>query len=255
MKKNEKLIIGTVLAIGLLLGSGLTLLAESINSNKQASSTEEIGTKALYAINDFLLPPEITASLVGISLESLYRLTVEIDGNNIDLFVTEDGSSLVSITESIDLDLLLEEAASIEEVGGEELDEGGLDQGGLDQEKIDEQPEAAITDFTQEELVRLAKRLSDEGVIFFGTGWCPFCVQQKDMFGEASKYLPYVECSEEHGATEEELAICKEKGVGTVPDWRFPGEEPILGMIQIERLIGLSGCQILQDRLLQKKGN
>lgn len=248
MKKNEKLIIGTVLAIGLLLGNGLTLLVENINSNKQSSNTEEIGTKALHAINDFLLPPEITASLVSISLESLYRLTVEIDGNNTDLFVTEDGSSLVPIIESIDLDLLLEEAASIEEVEGEE-------KGEEDQEKIDGQSEAAIIDFTQEELTRLAKRLSNEGVIFFGTGWCPFCVQQKDMFGEASKYLPYIECSEEHGATEEDLAICKEKGVGTVPDWRFPGKEPILGMIQIERLIELSGCQILQDRLLQKKEN
>ena len=29
----------------------------------------------------------------------------------------------------------------------------------------------------------------------YGLYWCPHCIEQKQMFGEAFHYVPYVECA------------------------------------------------------------
>ncbi|MDR5696083.1 MAG: vitamin K epoxide reductase family protein, partial [Armatimonadota bacterium] len=40
----------------------------------------------------------------------------------------------------------------------------------------------------------LAKHLAASGAKFYGAYWCPHCTEQKRMFGDAARYLTYVEC-------------------------------------------------------------
>ena len=219
-KEIFKLVV--IFTIGLLVGTGTIFFinnrnvkdVEKVNNVvlEQAISAEEAGEKVLNVINQHMLAPGITASLVGaVEERGLYKITVDIQGQEETLYLTKDGTLL--FPQVVDLNALV--VASEEEPQQE---------------------------FTQEQLKFLAKCLTEIGAKFFGTYNCPFCVQQKEMFGEAAIYLPYVECSPEHGATAEELALCKEANVTRVPDWRFPDKEPILGMLSIERLIELSGC-------------
>ncbi|RMF43264.1 MAG: hypothetical protein D6753_05665, partial [Planctomycetota bacterium] len=43
------------------------------------------------------------------------------------------------------------------------------------------------------DLVAFAKALTDSGTRFFGAAWCPFCTQQKELFEDGGKYLPFIE--------------------------------------------------------------
>ena len=89
----------------------------------------------------------------------------------------------------------------------------------------------------------MAKCLTEKGVRFFGTYTCPWCIKQKEIFGEASKYLTYIECAGDR-ATEEELALCQEFNIAGVPDWRFPDGTQQPGMQTIQRLAELSACPL-----------
>ncbi len=42
-------------------------------------------------------------------------------------------------------------------------------------------------------LVAFAKAIADAGVRFFGAAWCPFCNEQKALFEDGAKYLPFIE--------------------------------------------------------------
>ena len=65
-----------------------------------------------------------------------------------------------------------------------------------------------------------AKCIKDKGVKFFGAFWCPHCAAQKTRFGTATKYLPYIECSNPDGQTQTQ--ICKDNQIMTYPTWDFP---------------------------------
>ena len=112
-------------------------------------------------------------------------------------------------------------------------------------EKAKETAPAALvppeTPTEEEPLANLAKCLTEKGVKFYGTYWCGWCKKQKELFGEAAKYLPYVECDPKR-ATKEELAMCKEANVSSIPDWRFPDGRRELGLQPLEKLVEFSGC-------------
>ncbi|MEK7089329.1 MAG: hypothetical protein AAB920_00745, partial [Patescibacteria group bacterium] len=44
--------------------------------------------------------------------------------------------------------------------------------------------------------VALAQCLASKKVTMYGTYWCSHCQNQKALFGDAFKYVPYVECTE-----------------------------------------------------------
>ncbi len=114
-------------------------------------------------------------------------------------------------------------------------EEKPLDERPLDERPLDERP------LDEKSLENLAKCLTEKEVRFYGTYWCGFCVRQKEIFGEAAKYLPYIECAPDR-ATKEELAKCQEANITSVPDWRFPDKRQELGFQPLEQLAQLSGC-------------
>lgn len=92
------------------------------------------------------------------------------------------------------------------------------------------EPETSDEDFA----TTLAKCLTDQGVKMYGADWCPHCQNQKKMFGEAFKYIDYVDC-------EMDKEQCINAGVPGYPTWiinntHYSGAHPL------ELLANISKC-------------
>ncbi len=87
------------------------------------------------------------------------------------------------------------------------------------------------TDYTN-----FAKCLTEKGVAMYGTERCPHCIEQKALFGQAFKFVKYVDCDYEYDK-------CIEKGVKYTPTWDINGTN-VTGLQSIEKLSQLSGCPI-----------
>src|ERR1017187_4713960 len=64
-----------------------------------------------------------------------------------------------------------------------------------------------------------AQCLATKQAKMYGLYWCPHCIEQKEMFGEAFHHVPYVECAIRGSsgmATE-----CKIAAVKLFPSWQF----------------------------------
>ena len=86
------------------------------------------------------------------------------------------------------------------------------------------------------EFDEFAQCLTDEGAIFFGTEWCGFCQQQKDMFGPSLQYVDFVDCDENRNT-------CMQEGIRGYPTWKIDGEL-YSGVQQMNRLSDLTGCPL-----------
>jgi uncharacterized membrane protein len=85
---------------------------------------------------------------------------------------------------------------------------------------------------------RLARHLSQSGVVMYGAYWCPHCRDQKAMFGPAASLLPYVECDPRGAHAQPDN--CRARGIRVYPTWDFHGrlEE---GALTLDELAQRSG--------------
>jgi hypothetical protein len=51
----------------------------------------------------------------------------------------------------------------------------------------------------------------------YGAYWCPRCTEQKALFGDAAKDIPYVECAKDGVNGRPDL--CEKAGVKAFPTW------------------------------------
>ena len=91
-------------------------------------------------------------------------------------------------------------------------------------------------------LENLAKCLTEKGFKFYGASWCGWCQKQKELFGEAAQYLPYVECIDQ--TTNQLTSECQEAGIEAFPTWELPDGEKPPGFKPLGKLAELSGCQL-----------
>lgn len=89
----------------------------------------------------------------------------------------------------------------------------------------------------------LAKCMEKKGVKFFGAYWCPACNNQKRIFGNSEKYLPYIECSDPGQRNQNET--CSTAGIEQYPTWEFPGGERSVGIMTPEELSEKTDCPIV----------
>src|SRR6202049_182917 len=87
-----------------------------------------------------------------------------------------------------------------------------------------------------------AKCLATKQAKMYGLYWCPHCIEQKQMFGEAFHYVPYVECGIK--GSRDEATECKIAGVKLFPSWQFDTEPPSEGGVLWERLNEKTGCSL-----------
>jgi len=87
----------------------------------------------------------------------------------------------------------------------------------------------------------LAKCIANTSTTFYGAAWCPHCLEQKNEFGNAAQYLPYVECSQNPG---EEYPVCVAAGIKDYPTWRFPDGSMLVGAQSLQTLSLKTGCPL-----------
>jgi thiol-disulfide isomerase/thioredoxin len=87
-----------------------------------------------------------------------------------------------------------------------------------------------------------AQCLKDKGAIFYGAFWCPHCQNQKNLFGNSKKNLPYHECSTQD--SNGELQECKDAGIKTYPTWVFADKSVQEGEMSLQALADKSGCKL-----------
>ncbi|MGD0989061.1 MAG: hypothetical protein ABR874_14705 [Candidatus Sulfotelmatobacter sp.] len=87
-----------------------------------------------------------------------------------------------------------------------------------------------------------AKCLASKQVKMYGLYWCPHCREQKEMFGDAFHYVPYVECAIK--GSNQLTPQCKTAGVKLFPSWQFGSDTPKEGVFPLEELSDKTGCSL-----------
>jgi len=95
------------------------------------------------------------------------------------------------------------------------------------------------------ELDDFAQCLAEKEAIFYGAFWCPHCQAQKEMFGNSSKYLPYIECSTPDGKSQKK--VCDDAGIEGYPTWVFADGSRLSGEVELEALAAKTGCELLTN--------
>lgn len=87
--------------------------------------------------------------------------------------------------------------------------------------------------------IALATYLKKIGARFYGAFWCPYCNQQKKMFGEqAFRQINYIECDARGSNPRPDL--CRKANITGFPTWEINGKQ-YRGMKSLQELAELSG--------------
>ncbi len=86
-----------------------------------------------------------------------------------------------------------------------------------------------------------AQCIANTSTTFYGAWWCPHCAAQKTEFGDAAKYLPYVECSNPDSS---EKQSCIDIGIKSYPTWYFPDNTSSTGVNTLANLAKHTGCAL-----------
>lgn len=86
-----------------------------------------------------------------------------------------------------------------------------------------------------------AQCLTQKGVTMYGAYWCSHCQNEKRAFGDAFKYVTYVECTENPKA-------CTDVGVKGYPTWTLPDGTKLEGEQGIVTLSKATGCALPESR-------
>lgn len=87
------------------------------------------------------------------------------------------------------------------------------------------------------ELDEFARCLTESGAVFYYTETCPFCIQEKNSFGDSFYLLESVNCTINYQA-------CVRENIEAVPVWIFNGDQRFIGLQGLERLSGISNCPL-----------
>ncbi|GEM_PF-658956 len=188
-------ILAVVLIITLVFAYG-GLAADEMEG--ESIPKEEAAEKTLNFLNEFMLQegmPNLEVEEVN-EKYGLYEIVVEVEGmmgpQEHSIYISKDGN--VIFPEAVDID-------EFEEVAQEQTGEG--DDQTDDQDNTETQTGYAIVSEGIDELITC---LSEEGVMFYGSDWCPYCTELVEEFGGYETVDPiYVECTEEQERCEEEM--------------------------------------------------
>lgn len=87
-----------------------------------------------------------------------------------------------------------------------------------------------------------AKCLAANHAKMYGLYWCPHCREQKEMFGKAFQYVPYVECAIK--GSNELAPECKAAAVKLFPSWQFGSNPPVPAVFPLNELGDKTGCSL-----------
>lgn len=70
--------------------------------------------------------------------------------------------------------------------------------------------------------------------IMYGSDSCPYCIKQKELFGDSFKYIKYIDCLKNREA-------CLNADIKAFPTWVINGKS-YEGLKTLQELKELSGC-------------
>jgi hypothetical protein len=82
-----------------------------------------------------------------------------------------------------------------------------------------------------------AQCLAVKKVTMYGAYWCSHCHNQKSLFGDAFRYVPYVECTQD-------IKKCTDMGIEGYPTWIFADGSRVGNEMTLEELAGKAGCEL-----------
>lgn len=183
------------------------------------SSVSEVAEKTVNFINQNLLRGQATVSLIdAVEENGLYKMKFKLGENEITSYATRDGK------------LFFPDVINLEENPEELPDESS------------EEPSVEVSEADAVSLEVLAKCLTEKGFKFYGSSHCGWCAKQKELFGGAAQYLPYIECVD--AATNQIISECQVAEISGFPTWQFPNGEKSPGYKTLEQLTELSGCAL-----------
>jgi hypothetical protein len=81
----------------------------------------------------------------------------------------------------------------------------------------------AASDYSNSYLEKLAKFMTEKGMVLYGAYWCSHCKEQKAEFGDALKHIDYVECDPKgENANPDE---CVANNIKAYPTWIYNGQK------------------------------
>ena len=87
-----------------------------------------------------------------------------------------------------------------------------------------------------------AQCLAAKSAKMYGLYWCTHCAEQKEMFGSAFRYVPYIECGIKGSRNEE--PSCIQENVKQFPTWQFPDGSRVQGTLPLTTLSQKTGCTL-----------
>jgi hypothetical protein len=87
-----------------------------------------------------------------------------------------------------------------------------------------------------------AKCLTDKQAKMYGAYWCPHCQDQKEKFGSAFEFAPYVECGIK--GSQGIAQVCTEAGIKRFPTWVFSDGTRVEGSHELDFLGDKTGCSL-----------
>ncbi len=84
--------------------------------------------------------------------------------------------------------------------------------------------------------------LKDKGAKFYGAFWCPHCQEQKALFGDAEKELPYVECSTPD--KQNQTQVCIDQRIKSYPTWILSDGTRLPGLVSLDKLAESTSCEL-----------
>lgn len=88
----------------------------------------------------------------------------------------------------------------------------------------------------------LAQCISNSGAKFYGAFWCPHCAEQKALFGDSVKELPYIECSTPD--KQNQTQVCIDNKITGYPTWELADGSRLNGVVSLEALSEKTNCPL-----------
>lgn len=207
---NKKYLIIVLIILAILAIAVFAIGPDKIKSMlaiEKKLPAQEAANLAIDYINKNLLSEGVTASLMNVVEESgLYRIHLKISDQEYDSYISKDG--LILFPQNwVKLEPQKEESPAVDTVA----------------------------------LESLAKCLTEKGFKFYGSSSCSWCNKEKELFGEAAQFLPYVECTSPDGQMTQ---ACKDANIESFPTWILPDGTQSSGFKTLEELSQLSGCSL-----------
>jgi len=93
---------------------------------------------------------------------------------------------------------------------------------------------------TPSNLDGFAQCLAAKNITMYGAYWCSHCQAQKAIFGEAFRFVNYVECTAE-------AKKCLDNGVSGYPTWILGDGTRLEGERELAELSRVTGCLLPEE--------